>query len=355
MFINSKSTLSWIIGSLLTIIILLVGCEVWAEYHFKPIEFTPNLQKIITNSKPDIICIGNSMLGSNVIRNQFQRELSNLFNKKITAQFITSGGLHSAWQYLVVKNQVIPSSLAGVPIVLIDYEDYFTRPDAATYASGVSEIKYKKNMLKEEPVFNKKIGNNSIYYKNGFPYLFSQRYKIKKHFTSKLLRTFLDLSGVSSLIDSRRYKPHNEIAIEWLFGTLFKGSNFKNGQVDDKERIDRELFSGSTQDEFNYIADKSFLPDILEYSKDHPIIFVESNSNPSMFQIKKSLPKYSEQLETYISNHNGIYIDLNREDALQVPSLMHDSRHYFAGRPKELNTKILAKKIYDSLQLIAKP
>ena len=326
---------------LLSVILLSLGAwraEKWAEAHFRPISFDPKIKHLIQREHPNVICVGNSMLGSNIIQSQFEAELSEKLGFPVNSTFLVGGGLHSAWQYLVLKNQIATAAKPGTPVLFFDYEDYYVRPEANTTSTGQSDVEYRQSMLKEEPIFRAKIGSNGNYFASGFPYLYSQRFQIKRNIVSRFTNGMLKITGIAKRIDSRLYRRQDEGSLAWLLSTVFRGSQFRGGQADDRERNDRLLFTGASDDEFNKKADASFLPELFEFENQFPLTFVESSSNPTMHLVKQSIPLFSSRLGNYITRHGVNYVDMNKVEAVQARGLMHDSRHFTAGRGREVNT-----------------
>ncbi len=331
--------------SLLCACFTLYSLEKWAERNFKPISFDDAIAKRLQRENPDLICIGNSTVSINIVKPLFEKGLAELKGKPIKVSYITAGGMHTAWQFLVIKNQIVRSGLKNIPIVIVDYEDFFLRPDAKTATSGKSEIILRKLMQEDEPVFLSKIGSNSSYFTNGFPYLYSQRFQIKRKLTSIALIEFMRITSADSLVHSRRWKQKGIQAVQWLLGTVYKGSNFRSGQSTPDERIDRTAIYTRDANHFAEMVDRSFLPDILSFKDSYQLIFILSNSNPQMPLMKESIQEHSLQLEKYLKSEGAFYIDMNRVHELQVEGLMHDSRHYTKGYPRELNTRMLLREL----------
>ncbi len=334
-------------------LVLLLGLfiyklEFWAESNFKPIKFNPRYKHQIQRERPDIICVGNSMLASNIVKKSFENHLSKAYGRPIKATFIIAGGLHTAWHYLVLKNQIATSAKKGTPVVFFDYEDYYLRPEANTTTTGNSERQFRENMLQSEPIFRSKIGTNGYYFASGFPYLYSQRFLIKRYLISKAVLANLKLMGIQKSLTSRKFRKMTGDTLSTLFGAVYKGSAFRGGQADDKERNDRILYQPSNDAEFLKKFDYSFLPEMLSFNKDYPLTFLLSSSNTSMTLIKSSVGHYSEKLGKEIQKRGARFIDMNSVEAVQKPGLMHDSRHFTKGLGRETNTKAVAEKLIEN-------
>ena len=335
------------------VILLTIGASIfrlehWAAKNFRPITFNPKIKHIIEKDKPDIICIGNSMLGSNIEKMEFEKALSAQFGRPIHASFIVGRGLHTAWHYLVLKNQIAPSAQPGTPLLFFDYEDYYIRPEANTLATGRSEVQYRESMQQEEPLFRSKIGTNAFYFASGSPYLYSQRFQIKKYLLSNFLIQTLKATGVTNSINDRMYKPKDQESLARLIGSVFRGSAFRGGQADDRERNDRIMISGLSDEDFEKMAEKSFLPDLLSYKDKFPMTFILSSSNPSMTLIKSSIGLHSTRLQKAIETRGGTFIDMNKVPEVQSLGLMHDSRHFTKGKGRNTNTDAVVGELVKS-------
>lgn len=342
----SKKTLTLIFVSLCLGCAVVAALELWAERTFTQVAFNPEARDKIKATHPDAIFIGNSVLSENMPKIEVDEGMNRLLNKKARVFFIHKGGMHTAWHYLVLKNQIVASGIKKIPVFILDYEDFFVRPEAKTSTAGKSEQLLRQNLDGEDPVFLEKIGAKGIYFTSGFPYLYSHRYNIKRWVTAHFVRSFMRLTGTSKTITSRRWRADDETAVAWLLSIVFKGANFRSGQgVDDMQTSDRPALTGTSDEDFRAMVERSFLPEILKFKDRYKLIFVQSSSNPNMTVMKESLKTYTARLERYLNENGAYYIDLNRSPELQQPELMHDSRHFTKGAPRSLNVQTLMKEV----------
>lgn len=321
--------------------LVVFSLEQWAHNSFRPVAFDPSISKKLQKESPDIICVGNSTLSINIVKERFQKGLNERFGRPVKISYISAGGMHSAWQFLILKNQISEAVHKNIPVIFFDYEDFLLRPEAKTATSGKSEKVLRKLMRDDETIFHSKIGSNSLYFSTGFPYLYSQRYQIKRFVTSKTISAFMRYTRADTLIKSRRWKQKGTEAVAWLFGTIYKGSNFRSGQGALDERSDREAIVAVNPEQLQKHIAASFLPEMLAYKDRYTIIFLVSNSNPNMPLLKQSMIHHTAQLQEYIVSHGGYLVDMNRVASIQAPGLMHDSRHFTKGHPRELNTDMV--------------
>jgi hypothetical protein len=162
----------------------------------------------------------------------------------------------------------------------------------------------------------------------------------------------LSTLGVKDSIRSRKFNKSNADAISWLLGSVYKGSAFRGGQVDDKERNDRILYQGENEAAFEKKFNDSFLPAMLSFDADFPLTFILSSSNSSMPLVKSSIGIFAERLGRHIKALGGTLINMNEVHSVQAHGLMHDSRHFTKGRGRETNTKavveqLVAHKVFD--------
>lgn len=338
-----------LVYSILSLLILVSGVafiEIWAEQTFTAVGFVPRYREKILTSPPDVIFVGNSVLHENLPKGEMEAGLSRMLGRKINVMYIAKGGMHSAWYYLILKNQIATTGLSNIPIFFLDYEDFFIRPEAKTSTGGKSERLLRQALTGDDEVFLRKVGDRGNYFLSGFPYVYSQRFNIKRRLTARFVRSGFRLMGIDRKIKTRRWKTDDETAVAWLLGNVFKGSNFRQGQeVDDRHTADRPAITYANDAEFEQKMESTFVPDMLKFQDRFKLIFVQSNSNPSMVQMKQSLKIYSERFDRYLKKNGASFIDLNSVTELQQPGLMHDSRHFSKGAPRSLNVASLLAEI----------
>lgn len=122
-----------------------VALSVW--YEIPSSELNEWQEKSIAQ-KADWTLIGNSMLGVNVD----QQVLANESGKSI--EFLTTGGVDTAWQYLAMKNIALSPEKEHKPdaIVLVTLGSLLTNPLSSIYSSQQSKI--LAISTSEEPVLN---------------------------------------------------------------------------------------------------------------------------------------------------------------------------------------------------------
>ena len=320
--------------------------ERWAKREYLSVVFDDHVRQYVIRDKPEAIFIGNSTLSENVPSRELQQQLSSAPGELKPLLYIAQGGMHSAWEYLVLKNQVATTGSKDIPVVIINYEDFFLRPDAKVTNLPRSEYLIRSNMLQDEPVLLEKLGSKARYFRGGFPYFYSQRFNLKRKLAATFVKHLMDPFSFDVLEGSRSWQNSPVNAIQWLLGGVFKGTNFRSGSnVDEAQTSDREPLVGSNEEEFKAIADKSFLPEMLSYSNRFKIIIVQSNSNPNMPIMKAGLKRSAPYMRRYVESHGGTFINLNDAPELQQPGLMHDSRHFAPGDPRILNVTVLVREL----------
>lgn len=342
---RSLSSLPFVL--LLLCLGLLYLLEIKAAEKFPPVPFSAHLQNRLKAEAPDAIFVGNSTLGVNVNQSILEAELSRLSNRPVRVSFISKGGIHTACYYLILKNQIAAAARKGTPVIFIDNEDNFIKPEERTATAGATERFIQANMQEDEAVFLSKLGASGLYFSRGFPYLFSQRYRIKRWLVAGWSNLVLSWTGLDDGIQHRKFQTRDAVAINWLLGTVFSSRKFRAGDtINPSAALDPRRLD--TLREFESKAEQSFMPELLAYARDFELYFVLSNTNPAYAMHKDYVRAFTAQFKHYLQDKAVAFIDLDKHPALQEPGLMNDSRHFIKGAPVELNTQVLAAELYEA-------
>jgi hypothetical protein len=327
--------------------ILVVSMEKFVHKNIPPTKFDPTFRHQIKSQKPDMVLIGNSTLHRNVKKHLLEEELAQHLGKSsYKLSFVSKGSTHSAWQFLALKNQVFDSGIRNIPIIIIDFEDYFLRPLFGTTNGGGAETLHKAMMEDDkEEEFLSMLGKNRVYYLRGFPYIFSQRYAIKRRLFANVTRRTLGKLSLTRNMNPRWLKKSNELFLYIISRRVFSESRFRSGEFSLVQQHGLPERVIANRDNFTKTADQSFLPKILSYKKHYNLIFVLSNTRATHISMKKYVKTFATQLRTYLEQNGVKFIDLNEVPEVQDPSLMHDSRHFNQGTAQEVNTRALAKEL----------
>ena len=144
-----------------------------------------NLSNEINKEKPDIILLGNSMLGNGVEQVMFEREIGQ------KSMVVWLGGSNSAWWYLVVKNVIAQSNFKPKYLVVFFRDNFLTLPHYRSKGRYRSQI--DKFATENEPVLDRVLYFNDV----NFVSLLAQSYiplfrsidRIKEEFRYNLIKT----------------------------------------------------------------------------------------------------------------------------------------------------------------------
>jgi hypothetical protein len=326
-------------------IFIIISIEIFVYDQFVYREINNKLLNQINDEQPDIIMIGNSMLSHNVDQELFESELSNLTNRTIKSLFWSSGGMHSAWWYLSMKNQIIKSNVTDIPIGIVYRLDFITRPKwgiAGKYQDRIDQL-----LTANEDVFYQKTKTNNYY-------------KIKNIYKTYFFRhEFLNLIKkywVKQTLHYYEKKTNNKIFPDIIFQKKFPLENLKN-QND-------FLFQGSTEsdeDNFKRLNDfeshinSSFLPNMIYLMKNFSFFVVETHMNPNTTNDKylwdynknthKNMNQYRKKLINYLFDNDINFIDLHNYSNLNYQKLYLDRMHFNKNGSK-IFTRKLAQDIY---------
>lgn len=102
----------------------------------KPIRH--DFEKLLADGRPEIVLLGNSMLGRGVDVQLFN-ELAG-----IPTMALSQGGAASAWWYLTIKNVILRAPVLPKMVVLLFRDDFLTRPTYRTtgrYLARINEMR----------------------------------------------------------------------------------------------------------------------------------------------------------------------------------------------------------------------
>ncbi|MBA31235.1 MAG: hypothetical protein CL748_01710 [Chloroflexi bacterium] len=265
----------------------------------------------ISNSSPDFVFIGNSMLETRIN----DKHLEKISNKDVILLTLP-GGMSSAW-YLYFKNFVVQTNIKpkNVFIFFRDYE--LSKPLYRT----TGEYSQKLDLLSydEEQEFDFIIDSNS-------------------GIGEKLSRIFDDIYPVQSkknkardLINRMAVTPFIPKIIPYTILRISVGLNdekylpilrkYKDVQNSTNDLFDRKNFRSTEISEISNISTKfeendSFLSALVNMSKNNDIelTFVRVQKRPNIdnsFNFDPNLQEYINQLSSYLRNKEINFIDLS--------------------------------------------
>jgi len=311
-------------------ILLVFGAESFFRTLYK--ENNPQgISEKIDGERPDIILLGNSMLGGNIDKKIFDEKLSSLARRDIRSTFLVFHGNHGPLFYVIIKNQIAKSKLSGIPLLIVDH-------DPGSFASqdlpGGDQEAIKRQLREHETVFLKKCHDH----------LFRYRYYLRPYSTifyyapgcsRKAMRAFVDFFyGLSGFKHSS----------EHLMKIRFSDSHLKPIQFDDED--------GKVQT-FNSIRyENSFLPDIIQEASRFRLGFVITHPNPSSIFLRPEKAKrdYLNSIERFtkcVRSKGAMVLNMNQFEELNNEALFLGYTHN-NKLGVSVCSRLLAKAIYDA-------
>jgi len=282
----------------------------------------------INRERPDIIMLGNSILGKNVDKVLFDQELSALLHRPVHSKFIIFPGTYGAFFYLIFSQQIVPSNASHIPVGIIT-----TLADSLTSTgTGGGEHKVvKRNIVEYDPVFFRK------YIDQRFKYTFQCR---------DLWKTFYDSPEASNkmrdkIVGNMFFHRKNVTDIHKILKTRLKGQ-----QLGEKDFIRESFLRKDRNEPYSGIIERSFLPDMLMYTDRFRIFFIVSHRNPKLNGGEDPSQDLAEYLTDYLSKHKSLLINADKFKELDDPSVFANGR-YLKPKGRSINTRLLARKIYD--------
>ena len=267
-------------------------------------DLTADLPKEIAalkRKKPDVVFVGNSMLFTRILRDEFE-SLSGLSNR-----FLTNPGSASACWYLFLKNILIPSEHRPEVVVIFFRDQVLTWPEFRTgsyFASYVDSLQSD-----DEPVMDRVLYDSQN--SRGLP--------------GKMARAVKSLYGIDN--QPERYQDKfNDLALD--LSSLGQGKGARREYMNDRfslEHLRHDLpaddiadltarGSGAVPQEFDSSPDASFLPHILDIADEHDLklIFYRVKKRVDVDGARPPSPDlrpYLDDLKNYVESRGAAYVD----------------------------------------------
>ncbi|MBU0762460.1 MAG: hypothetical protein KKD39_05490 [Candidatus Altiarchaeota archaeon] len=281
-------------------------------------EFNPKYLDKIISEKPDLVLIGNSMLGYNVNETVLEQKLANYCEREVNVVFITSGGQMSAWWYLVLKNHVLPANISKTPVGVFYRDRNILDPKLRT--NGIYLTALRESMKGDETLYFEKTGIKM----GGFPKFILQRDEIKSKTVSYILKNTMET------ISSGMNLPKDVEAV-------FSVEKFEK-TVHDNEGVEHGICAKLSE-----CADETLLPDMIDVMENNTLFFVQVHRNP---EYEKITWRYEDELREYFTKNNIPRIALHMEKQLNDSEAYYKHDH-LTHEGILLNTEILAEKIVE--------
>lgn len=287
-----------------------------------------NHKEYIEENQSNIVLLGDSTLVLGLDTNQLSEQTSQ------PVYTIGIPGSASALWYLLLKNNIAEATYKPQYLLIVFRDSILTAPGYRVHGSYFEVLdEYTK---RNEPVLLEKSFINlmspfEILAEKYFP-LYALRSNIRKEIDASIRYFAPPLFGC------------DRTCTDYSLGALFEGADMEPGELVDAVGAAESLLYTPAQLDFEELVDKSFLPDMIEISKEKNInlVFVRIKvlSGP---QQSPELDKYLMDLKNYFNTQNSPYLDLG-SDIRFTPDLFRDSIHLNESG-KELFTELVAQEL----------
>ena len=289
--------------------------------------------------QPQLILVGNSMLGEAVDQNEMTK-LTGLQTVKVWL-----GGSGSAWWYLVIKN-IFPDLAVKPKYVGIVFRDnYLTLPQHKVNGKhrwGIDAFAGSNEEVLNELAYYSSMSYPGLFMHKYFP-LFNRREKYKESFEYQIKEAAAFLTGGESV------SQVNEFIAEAL----------DNEKMDSDMLHKRQLADELAQDEYkkdmNFRPEKSFLKYIIELCKEQGValffIRVKRLRDASDSKESPELLRYIAQLKRYLSERNIPLIDYTYDTSI-TKQHFGKGDHLNRGAGRKIFTASLSKRINGNIALL---
>ena len=332
---------------LAAILLAVANLLLWPPADLK-IQRNPNRSNITTGfkarletSRPQIVLVGNSVLGDSVNERIFSK-----YTNAPTIKF-SHGGSASAWWYLVLKNAVFKTKHKPQMVVIFFRDHFLTDPGFRVNGD------YKKNLIDKTAEENEPVLDRYAYFgeMNSASYLLFRYCPLyqKRDVVKTVAENFIKNKLVSNVLDLETPNAADD-AIKRVF---------KEKKLDKKLLTIRQLTAESAgynrRYEFSRELKQSFLPHIIEMAKQNNVqlVFVRTKKRRDV-QVdsqSKELKNYIKQLGVYLQQNQIPLVDFTNEGRIKI-------EHYGQGdhlkktTGKELFTKLLAEKMKNVIETL---
>ena len=279
-------------------------------------DLVPDLGQALEENAPELILLGNSILGEAVNQQQVEHSLG------LSTAKVWLGGAGSAWWYLVVKNIVPGLSPKPKYIGIFFRDNYLTLPQhktAGKHKPGIDAIAGQQEELLDQLAYFNSMNRIELVLQQYVP-LFNQREQIRVRFDKELKRITADIC------DKKSRHSVNKLLEQ----------SFDNRKMNPQMLHERQLADEQAQDAYRadmrFHPDKSFLGPIVTMCKEQGIqlFFVRMKRVRDLQPGRQSrdLKRYVSKLKQYLEKERIPFIDYTGNQAVR-------KSHY--GRGDHLN------------------
>lgn len=300
-----------------------------------------NLVEKIDRNHPEIILVGDSMLGEAVEGDVLSDYLG------MSSIKVWMGGIGSAWIYLFIKNILPQCSQRPQYIGIFFRDNHLTLPQHKTtgkHKESIDNLAGREEPLLDELAYFKDMSFIELLLLRYVP-IVNKSENIRKN-VDKFIKKFVALLFFQA----------DATALANTLNQTFSDAKMDKGLLHSRQMTDENL-ADSYLDDMTFNPAKSFLPPIIENSEKLGVkiffVRVKRKRDLETGQQSDDLIAYMEKLKAYLGKKNIVLIDYtDHKGILEEHYAQGDHLNREAGR--SLFTSILAKDIQESI-LVAHP
>ena len=305
------------------------------------IEHTPEVdlrwQRMIDQLEPQVVLLGNSMLGEGIDNRKF----SELIGRRSLK--IYTGGSASAMWYLWLKNQIAPAVHKPDCVVIFFRDQFLTIPEYRVRGAYKEEI--DKYATADEPLLDR------LAYLNGMDPLtyslhqYCSMMQQKRHI-KRTMQTWVKDICVQRFIGGRPGDADRVIAY------VFQESHL-SPELATAKQLEAERTGHARTRSFDVQLRNSFLPYMIEIARENDIqlVFVrvkrrrdaEGRNEPEHLKI------YLNKLHTYLNSKGFSLLDFTHDERITL-DYFGSGDHLSKPLGQELFTRLLAQRLSPLMQ-----
>ena len=263
--------------------------------------FDSTLRERIRDERPDVVFLGNSMLGSRL----FERRLNRRVAPRRAIVHPKPAAMSSRW-YLQLKNSVLAAGVRPLRVAIFFRDTKLTEP--LNHVTVRYHAEFEAESLPDEPTLDRVLARAREGVRGRLLYDASRL--VPLHHLARVVEPALDggALGVASAVLGATVGPDRKRRINALFDY---------GGLRRDTRLSPPPAPRPVAYEFDRALQRSFLPELLALG-DTPgvsLYFVEVRKSPTDAQVRERpehLARYAAALAEHLREHGAHYIDLYR-------------------------------------------
>ena len=293
-------------------------------------EIDPALVASLAEAEPDLVLLGNSMLGEGVDETLF----SSLMGTK-TYKLGINGAASAVW-YLVIKNVIAPMDDPPESVILFFRDSFLTQPGFRVdgkYFAKVERYAGPDETLLDRLAYLDGMSPSSYLATKWLP-LFGDREKIRE-----------EIVGTAKFGVPSRLMGTDSLTVELAIAGTFADSNMNTQLLTAAQLAAEKSPKDQSHFDFRLAVEKSFLPEMVRIlrEKDIDLVLVRvkrrrdlnPNSRPA------ELETYIEDLSEYLASRGAPFLDYTDETTL-APEHFGEGDH-LNEHGRDIFTRLLAR------------